>query len=132
MTVENCIAFCSGSSTGENGIPAQTTSFIYAGVEFGQECCKCHSNLFCSHNRTSTTNHLLLCVDCDNFIQNGGTNASLADCNMACTGEASESCGGPDRLNLFFSGGTPPPAPIEVPSDGQWVSLGCYSYVDLV
>ncbi|KAL5480284.1 hypothetical protein ACEPAI_1554 [Sanghuangporus weigelae] len=103
MTVENCITFCSGSNTGANGIPVQSSSFIFAGVEFGQECY------------------------CDNFIENSGTNASLADCNMACTGDASESCGGPNRLNLFFSGGTPPAPPIEVPSVGQWETLGCYS-----
>ncbi|THH11527.1 hypothetical protein EW145_g572 [Phellinidium pouzarii] len=103
MTVENCITFCSGSSTGANSIPAQSTSFIFAGVEFGQECY------------------------CDNFIENGGTNASATDCSMACTGNSSELCGGPNRLNLFFSGGTPPPVPTVVPSSGLWESLGCFS-----
>ncbi|KAH8113137.1 copper radical oxidase [Phellopilus nigrolimitatus] len=103
MTVEDCITFCSGSSTGASGIPAQSTSYIYAGVEFGQECY------------------------CDNFIENGATNASLTDCNMACTGNSAETCGGPSRLNLFFSGGSPPAAPVVVPSVDQWVSIGCYS-----
>ena len=47
---------------------------------------------------------------------------------MACTGDAQELCGGPNRLNLFFSGGSPPPPPITVPSVGLWESLGCFTY----
>ena len=37
---------------------------------------------------------------CGNGFQNGGAPAALADCNMPCAGDASESCGGPDRLNV--------------------------------
>ncbi|TDL23466.1 copper radical oxidase [Rickenella mellea] len=78
-------------------------NFIFAGTEFAQECY------------------------CDNIIENGATNASLSDCNMACKGNAAESCGGPNRLNLFWSGATPPPPPTTLPSFGLWVSLGCYN-----
>jgi len=35
-------------------------------------------------------------------------------CNMACTGEASETCGGPNRLNVYAAG-------------PGWVQLGCYT-----
>src|ERR1700733_12685670 len=71
----------------------------------------------------------LIQTDCDNFIQNGGANTPLTDCNKPCTGNPAESCGAGFRLNLFFSGGAPPPPPIIVPSVGQWVSLGCYRLV---
>ncbi|KLO11660.1 galactose oxidase [Schizopora paradoxa] len=103
MTIENCITFCSGTSTGANGIPAQSSSFIFAGTEFSQECY------------------------CDNFIENGATNATATDCNAACTGNHNELCGGNSRLNLFFSGGTPPAPPVAPSTIGQWVSVGCYN-----
>ena len=126
MTVENCIAFCSGASTGSNGIPAQSETFIFAGLEFAQECCASSSTDSLAVTAQIWIFHFL---DCDNFIENGGTNATLTDCDMACTGDAAEACGGPNRLNLFFSGGSPPPQPIVVPSVGLWESLGCYTCV---
>ncbi|KAL0947951.1 hypothetical protein HGRIS_010580 [Hohenbuehelia grisea] len=91
MTVENCIAFC------------DSNSFIFAGVEFAQECY------------------------CDNFINNGGTNATISECNTPCSGNKLESCGAGGRLNLYWSGKTPPPPPVIAPSVGNWSSLGCYS-----
>ena len=69
---------------------------------------------------------------------------------MPCSGNASEYCGGPVRLNVYNYTGTgltttgtttgpttpppatPPPAaaaPTVVPSVGPWVSLGCYTCV---
>ncbi|KAH9987623.1 copper radical oxidase [Russula compacta] len=80
MTVENCVNFCNNQH------------YIYAGVEYGQEC-------YCGNN-----------------ISNGGTNAS----NRII-------CGAGSRLNLYWSGATPPAPPSIVPSYGSWVSLGCYS-----
>jgi hypothetical protein len=112
MTVESCISFCGAKS------------FIYAGVEFGQECCRLRRYLHCKARSTDLTQ-----TDCDNFIQNGGANTPLTDCKMPCTGKPAESCGAGFRLNLFFSGGAAPPPPIIVPSVGQWVSLGCYRLV---
>jgi len=77
-------------------------SYIYSGVEYSQECY------------------------CDNLIH-GGTAANLSDCNMPCTGNTLEACGAGFRLNLFWSGQTPPPPPVVVPQVGSWTSLGCYS-----
>ncbi|KAJ7229668.1 glyoxal oxidase N-terminus-domain-containing protein [Mycena haematopus] len=91
MTVENCISFCNDQE------------FIFAGVEFMQECY------------------------CDNFLENSGTTAPITDCNLPCAGDSDESCGGANRLNIFWSGAEPPAPPTIPPFIGKWESLGCYS-----
>ncbi|KAK7696501.1 hypothetical protein QCA50_001159 [Cerrena zonata] len=91
MTVESCVNFCVQGG------------FIFAGLEFSQEC-------YCGNN-----------------IVNGGTNATASDCNAPCKGDATEECGGNSRLSLFWSGQQPPPPPQTVPSVGLWKSLGCFS-----
>ncbi|KAF9049496.1 copper radical oxidase with WSC domains [Hymenopellis radicata] len=91
MTVGNCISFC------------ENQDYIYAGVEFSQECY------------------------CGNTINIDDTNATATDCNMPCTGNALETCGAGGRLNLFWSGATPPPPPVTSPKVGDWTSIGCFS-----
>ena len=54
-------------------------------------------------------------------------NLTLLD--QPCTGNASEICGGPDRLSFFWNGKMPPPPPVTLPNFGLWESLGCYKYV---
>jgi len=46
--------------------------------------------------------------DCGNSVSNGGGPAGDGNvgCNMACAGNASETCGGPNRLDLYNFGGT--------------------------
>lgn len=51
---------------------------------------------------------------------------------MACTGDNTQPCGGPDRINLFTTGngGTPappPPAASTAPTSGAWTAVGCYT-----
>lgn len=46
---------------------------------------------------------------------------------MACSGNATEACGGPNRLNVFTSGKAPPPAPVNNPGPAHWTLLGCYT-----
>ena len=77
--------------------------YIYAGLEWYQECY------------------------CGNFILNGGAETTSSDCSFPCTGDATEVCGAGNRLSMYYSGGTPPPAPEIVPSVGLWESLGCYT-----
>ena len=75
-----------------------------------------------------------------NFVVCGNTlvaGAPATDgCTMACAGDATQICGGPDRMSLFLSDGTPPPEEpeepeeptgpaVEVPSYGEWTSEGC-------
>ncbi|KAF4569998.1 hypothetical protein EYR40_008982 [Pleurotus pulmonarius] len=87
--------------------------FTYAGAEYGAEC-------FCGNELAA------------------GAAADVADCNMPCSGDATQFCGGPNRMNLFVSDGTPPPDPedpeeppepagpaVEVPAYGQWTTQGC-------
>ncbi|KAF8259546.1 copper radical oxidase [Lactarius quietus] len=91
MTVENCVNYCNGQN------------FIYAGIEYAQECY------------------------CGDVITDGSTSVASSDCSFACTGNPSETCGAGNRLNMYTSGATPPPPPEAVPSVGQYKSLGCYT-----
>lgn len=68
-------------------------------------------------------------IDCGNAL-NPNTPEPSTDCNMPCSGNSSEACGGPNRLNIFWSGKTPPPAPVTNPGPSGWILLGCYTYVD--
>ncbi|KAJ7113154.1 galactose oxidase [Mycena epipterygia] len=68
-----------------------------------------------------------LVVVCDDFIENSAPSAPITDCDLPCTGDSAESCGGPNRLNIFWSGAKPPPPPTIPLSIGKWESLGCYS-----
>ncbi|TBU26664.1 hypothetical protein BD311DRAFT_666990 [Dichomitus squalens] len=78
-------------------------NFNFAGLEFAQECW------------------------CGDEIANGGTNATLSDCNFACTGNPDEICGAGNRLSVYWNGVAPPPPPTVVPSVGLWESLGCFN-----
>jgi len=53
--------------------------FIYSGVEYSGECY------------------------CDNYIENNGATATdgNAQCTMTCYGNPEETCGGPNRLDLY-------------------------------
>lgn len=96
------------------------SGFPYAGVEYSNECY------------------------CDSIIRNSGGPApdGNALCDMACSGDASEICGGPNRLNMFrYNGQLPsqqnptPPAgnggssnvsPVKSGLPGSWHYAGCY------
>ncbi|KAI9462093.1 copper radical oxidase-like protein [Boletus coccyginus] len=95
MTVESCVNFC---STGGN-------SYVYAGVEYADECY------------------------CGNSFAAGATNVSTSNCNMACSGNSAEYCGAGNLLNVYWSGTQPSTSagPITVQSVDSWTSLGCYN-----
>lgn len=78
-------------------------NYIYAGTEYSSECY------------------------CGNTITAGAGPAPVADCSMACSGNANEPCGGPNRLNIFTSGATPPAGPVTNPGVGGYASIGCYA-----
>jgi hypothetical protein len=58
--------------------------YVFAGAEYSDECW------------------------CGTSIEAGGAPASASDCGMLCSGNSSEYCGGPNRLNLYNYTGTPP------------------------
>lgn len=78
----------------------QAEGYILAGVEYSGECY------------------------CGNSTSNGGGPApdGLAGCDMACNGNSSEYCGGPNRLDVYGYGQRSTIAP-------AWSSLGCYTDV---
>jgi hypothetical protein len=57
------------------------SAYKYFGVEYSTECY------------------------CGNALKSG-TNAQESDCNMACGGASSETCGGPSRINLYSKDGS--------------------------
>ncbi|ESK84857.1 copper radical oxidase [Moniliophthora roreri MCA 2997] len=93
MTIEACISTC------------EAADFIFAGVEFGQECY------------------------CDSTIQSPGTQVSLDECNLPCTGaEDTETCGGSGRIHVFGNGQKGPSLE-QVVNDaklGIWEFEGCF------
>ncbi|WPH02215.1 Hypothetical protein R9X50_00507000 [Acrodontium crateriforme] len=106
----NSRALTSASYTNNTGMTEESCisfcsskSLIYAGVEYSSECY------------------------CGNSFADGSTTAAITDCNMACSGNSTEACGGGNRLNVFWSGQQPPAAPVTNPGVGGWSSLGCYS-----
>ncbi|KAH9478079.1 WSC domain-containing protein [Psilocybe cubensis] len=83
--------------------------YKYAGVEFARECY------------------------CDNVIESPGALISDDTCNMTCTGDADEICGGPGGLNIFINSNPttdpsePPPASgVIKPSAGVFQYKGCF------
>lgn len=53
--------------------------------------------------------HQLTSLGCGNSVENGGGPAPDGDahCNMKCNGNSSESCGGPNRLDVYSSTSSP-------------------------
>lgn len=65
MTIEVCTAACA------------TAGYIFAGVEYGDECY------------------------CDSSLRNYAAPATDGRCSMSCQGNANETCGGPNGLNVY-------------------------------
>ncbi|TEB24688.1 WSC-domain-containing protein [Coprinellus micaceus] len=66
--------------------------------------------------------------NCDSVIQLPGEQVEDTECAMTCSGDATQTCGGPSRINVFDSGR---PAPetvqtLETPT-GTWDYTGCYT-----
>ncbi len=115
MTVESCISFCTSKG------------FQYAGTEYSAECCEL------SPTRKTPVLEMLLCLlkryiaDCGNTLAAGAAAAAAADCSMACSGSATEGCGGPNRLSLYHT--TDIVGPQVNPGVNGWASIGCYRCV---
>ncbi|WYZ34618.1 hypothetical protein EsH8_I_000894 [Colletotrichum jinshuiense] len=75
--------------------------FAYAGTEYYNECY------------------------CGNALATGGIAANEADCTTACSGNATQACGGPNRLTMYKTSLIVGPS--VNPGVGDWSSIGCYS-----
>jgi hypothetical protein len=107
---------------------------VFAGVEYSGECCQLLLKWLC---RIGNANM----IDCGNYFSNGGGPApdGATGCNMLCNGNTSETCGGPNRLDVYdfnnaigvlatsttSSSSAGPSSTATVPSG--WKSLGCYN-----
>jgi hypothetical protein len=82
-----------------------SAGYSIAGLEYSQECW------------------------CDNSLTYGAGVQADADCSYACTGNASETCGGSNRLSVYSNLTALPTdsAPAASQSVGQFRLLGCYS-----
>lgn len=47
------------------------------------------------------SNTYLFLIDCGSALNAASTKAKDTDCNMACNGNSSEICGGPNRLSVY-------------------------------
>ncbi|KAK1462132.1 WSC domain-containing protein [Colletotrichum melonis] len=72
--------------------------YSVAGVEYSSEC-------YCDYQLASTSQK-----------------EPEVDCNMPCSGDSSEACGGSDRLSVFTNGVA---VPVINPGPLGWSSLGC-------
>ncbi|KAF9879202.1 copper radical oxidase [Colletotrichum karsti] len=62
---------------------------------------------------------------CGNALAKGGVIANEADCTTPCNGNATQPCGGPNRLTLYKTALIMGPS--VNPGVGGWSSIGCYS-----
>lgn len=74
---------------------AYCKNFSKFGVEYGRECY------------------------CGDVLNTGSVLAPVSDCSFTCPGNASETCGAGDRLDVYQKTGAPPPQP--------YTAKGCYS-----
>ncbi|KAA8895875.1 WSC domain-containing protein [Sphaerosporella brunnea] len=94
-------ASTSGNMTAEKCLNYCTSQdYGLAGMEYGNECF------------------------CGNSLMNGATYNNTG-CNMACTGDSSQVCGGADRLTVYADSTFVPPQ--IVPGVGSYASQGCYT-----
>ena len=100
MTGATCQSFCAS-----NG-------YQYAGTEWSRQCCE--YDLRCPRHAAQLTSPV-----CGNDFQNGG-NVVTDGCDMPCSGQSNELCGGGNRLTVYHS--TPGPTTLS-----GWSGLGCYT-----
>ncbi|KAG4411385.1 hypothetical protein IFR04_015473 [Cadophora malorum] len=75
--------------------------FIYAGTQYSSQC-------FCGSS----------------IAPGAAISATPSDCNLPCSGNQTQPCGGVNRLTLFWSGVS---GPQTNPGAGNWSIVGCYT-----
>ncbi|CAG8959276.1 hypothetical protein HYFRA_00013045 [Hymenoscyphus fraxineus] len=67
---------------------------------------------------------------CDNVLYNGAAPTDDSKCQMSCSGNAAEKCGGPGALSLYHTGALKAyaaPTAQKTGLPGSWVYQGCWS-----
>ncbi|PVH75465.1 copper radical oxidase [Cadophora sp. DSE1049] len=64
---------------------------------------------------------------CGNKIDSTSLLSPATDCSMTCSGNSTQTCGGPARLSVFWNGNNPPPGPSTNPGTGGYGFFGCYT-----
>ncbi|QIW95400.1 hypothetical protein AMS68_000918 [Peltaster fructicola] len=77
-------------------------NYVYAGTEYSSQC-------YCGNSIAS------------------GLNQTDATCNMACSGNSAEVCGGPNLLTIYYANTAAPIPPSVNPGPPGWTSYGCYA-----
>lgn len=67
-------------------------------------------------------------VDCDYTIQATATAVGASECSYPCAGDSGSSCGGQNRIFIYYNGAPPP---TNKPVVGGWTYKGCFTYVFL-
>ncbi|THG96101.1 hypothetical protein EW026_g5677 [Hermanssonia centrifuga] len=85
-------------------------NFTLAGIEFADQCF------------------------CGNEMIDGAVLSNDTDCNMGCAGNATEACGGPNRLSIYTSTvnvtALPVPSILNTSLPGNWSYQGCLKEID--
>lgn len=79
------------------------TGFTYWGTEYGSQCY------------------------CGDTLASSSTSAPFSECNMVCSGDPYEYCGGSDRLELYSTIATPTATLGVVPTVGPYSFVGCWT-----
>lgn len=66
-------------------------------------------------------------LDCGNNIVTGRTVAPKSECDMPCAGNATEACGGPNRVSVYWNGEDAPPGPTHNTGVLGFGFMGCYT-----
>lgn len=102
-----------------------------------QEACNTQGQNTVKNAVRDDTNYVLICTSlhrtdalagCGSQLAATASKAADTDCSSACTGNASEACGGSNRLNLFYS--SQPVGPQPNPGVNGWSYIGCYALVN--
>jgi hypothetical protein len=64
---------------------------------------------------------------CDNTLAAAAALQADTDCNMACSANSTEACGGPNRLSVYYANKAVPSGPAVAPAPSGWVSFGCWT-----
>lgn len=79
---------------------------------------------FCSNYKYFGTEYAYECY-CADSLDPSSSEADPSECNMPCSGDASQLCGGPNRLSLYASLREAPPAPRHPEAVGNYRFVGC-------